>query len=199
VKRSTAVRHLVGLAEEGDRLAAMPNFEWPLREMWAADEVLESTATLDAVTVILMLGVPVDELPWLALHPAELAVAETLRLPKLPVQRYARSVDAPAWNPIHRRVVRFWDGTAGLDGEVIEALQAGKPVAGVEPPADEYLRQMGVEVTQCRAHLDMVLDRFWEPGWRRKHRAAGIYPEDHLWRAAQAVRDIEAALEHLAG
>lgn len=39
-----------------------------------------------------------------------------------------------------------------------------------------------------------MLDDFWEPGWRREHRSGGIYPEEHLWRAAQAVRDIEAAL-----
>lgn len=63
VKRSTAVRHLVGLAQEASRQAAAPGFDWPLREMWVAGEVLDGPLTLDVVTVILMLDVPGDELP----------------------------------------------------------------------------------------------------------------------------------------
>jgi len=42
-----------------------------------------------------------------------------------------------------------------------------------------------------------VLDHYWEHDWRREHRGDGIYPENHLWRASQAIRDIEAAIEAL--
>lgn len=78
-------------------------------------------------------------------------MADTLRLPKLLVRRYARPVGGRAWNPVHRRVARFWDATRGLDGQVIEALRAGQRVEGVKPLTDDYARQMQLELTQCRA------------------------------------------------
>jgi hypothetical protein len=43
-------------------------------------------------------------------------------------------------------------------------------------------------------HLRTVLDRFHEPSWRREHKGFGRYPEDHLWFAAEGVREIEDAL-----
>jgi hypothetical protein len=199
VKHSTAVRHLAGLAEEASRLAEVPNFDWPLQEMWAAGEVLDGSAPLDTVKVMLMLDVPVEELSWLALHPVAEWVAEMMRLPKLPVARHPRPAAGPAWNPLYVRVVRFWDSAAGLDGNVIEALRAGERVPGFEPEPGEYVRQMEAELELCRAHLDAVLDEYWERDWRREHRGYGIYPEDHLWRAAEAVRDVKAALDRTAG
>ncbi len=195
MKHQTAVQRLIGLAEEADRYAAMPGLDWPLHEMWAAGELLGGRATLDVVTVILMLDVPVVELPWLALHPSEQAVADMLRLSKLPVRRYARPFGGPAWNPLFRWVVRFWDVASGLDEQVTEALLEGERVEGVEPSTEECLQQMEAELIQCRAHLDAMLAHFWEPNWRREHRGGGIYPEEHLWRAAQAVREVEAALD----
>ena len=195
VKRSTAIRNLVTVAEAADHHAATAGLEWPLHQMWVAGEILDGPATLEVVSVILGLDVPAAELPWLALHPAEQVVADQLRLPKLPIRRYARPIAEPIWNPAFRRVARFWDVTTGLDQHTVEALESGDPVPAVEPTPDEYARQMTKELTRCRAHLDAVLDSFWEPAWRKAHRGGGIYPEDHLWRAAQAVRDLEAAVE----
>ncbi len=195
MKRSTAVRNLVTLSKAADRHAALAGLDWPLRQMSVAGEILDGPATLEAVSVILGLEMPADELPWLALHPREQAVADMLRLPKLPIRRYARPIEEPAWNPVFRKVVRFWDVATGLDRQVVEALDSGDPAPAVEPTPDEYVRQMTRELTRCRGHLCGVLDGFWEPAWRQAHRGGGIYPEDHLWRAARAVRDIEAALE----
>jgi len=33
--------------------------------------------------------------------------------------------------------------------------------------------------------------------WRREHRGFGIQPEDHLWRASEAVREIEDAMAQI--
>ena len=194
MKRSTAIRHLVGLAEESSRLAALPNFDWPVDEMWVAGEVMDGLSTFDGVTVILLLDVPAEKLTWLALHPIEAGVVESLRLSKLPVWHRMRPVGGPAWNAVERRVVRFWHASEGLDWQLIEALRLGERVEAVEVSADEYVQQMETELVGSRAHLKSVLNDYWKPDWRREHRGWGVYPEDHLWRAAEAVHDIEAAL-----
>ncbi len=49
-----------------------------------AGEVMDGLSTFDVVTVILLLDVPVEELTWLALHPIEAGVVESLRPSKLP-------------------------------------------------------------------------------------------------------------------
>jgi hypothetical protein len=41
---------------------------------------------------------------------------------------------------------------------------------------------------------DAVLDQYYDQDWRRQHRGFGVYPEDHLWRAGQGLREIEDAL-----
>jgi len=35
---------------------------------------------------------------------------------------------------------------------------------------------------------------YWERSWRRQHEGYGIHPEDHFWRAANGLQQIEAAL-----
>ncbi|MBA3267333.1 MAG: hypothetical protein H0T70_03610 [Acidimicrobiia bacterium] len=54
--------------------------------------------------------------------------------------------------------------------------------------------QFQMEMAVSRRHLDDVLDRFWDPDWRSQHRDPGP-AEDHLWRAAQGVRELEVAIE----
>ena len=51
-----------------------------------------------------------------------------------------------------------------------------------------------VLVAQCRRHLATILDNYHDRHWRRAHKGYGTYPEDHLWRAAQAVRELTDAI-----
>lgn len=168
--------------------------DWPLCDMWIAEEGLDAPPTLDVVTVVFRLDVPAEELPWLALHPMATAVEDALRLRKIPVWCRFRPIGWPSWNAIERRVARFWDVATGLDERVIETLEKGGLVDALEVSPDEYTRQMETELAISRSHLVAVVDEYWEPDWRRQHRGLGIYPEDHLWRAAEAVHELEAAL-----
>ena len=70
-------------------------------------------------------------------------------------------------------------------------------VSVVEPSDAEFSAQLLDELTRSRAHLRGVLEHFWDDGWRRDHRGSGVYPEDHLWRAARALVEIEDALAQL--
>jgi hypothetical protein len=69
-KRSTAIGHLVEMADvatEQLRLRDM-NIGWPLEELWVTGEVLGPIDALYAGSVVLVLDLPADELPCLALH-----------------------------------------------------------------------------------------------------------------------------------
>ena len=74
-----------------------------------------------------------------------------------------------------------------VGGDVLEGL----PV--VRPSDDQLRSQLAIEAVDCRRHLRHVLDHYWEESWRREHRGFGIQPEDHLWRAFEAVRETEDA------
>lgn len=200
MKYSTAVGHLQSLGEqatEGLRwgvVEAGPG--WPLAELWVAGELLEGPDRLERGEVVLMLEVPPEELPWVALHPAGEWVGEMVGLRKRPIAWWYRPLGYPAWNARHRRVVRFWTAAGGLDEEVIEHLRHRRldALEVVEPDPETLRRQLGAELAVGRRHLREVLDRYWDRDWRADHKGLGIYPEDHLWRAAEGVRQIEDAL-----
>jgi len=194
MKRANAVRHLVDIARDATRFDDLTYLDWPLREMWVGGDILDGPGTLDRVNLILMLDLPADELPWLAIPPTEQVVVQLLRLPKLPVRRYTRPISGPPWNPECRRVLRFWTLERGLDDAVVEALRSGHRLDAVEPDPTEFTRQMEAELERSRSHLDSVLDHYWKHEWRVEHRGDDIHPEDHLWRAARAVRSIQAAI-----
>jgi hypothetical protein len=194
MERVAAVRHLIDIARDASRFEDLSYVDWPLREMWIGGEILDGPETLHRVTVILMLDLPAGTLPWLAIPSEEQGVVQLLRLPKLPVRHFSRPITGPPWNPRCRRVLRFWTLESGIDGEIVAALVVGSRLDAVQPSDDEFAAQMRVELDRSRAHLDDVLSRYGEHVWRMKHRGDGIHPEDHLWRAARAVRDIETAL-----
>lgn len=103
----------------------------------------------------------------------------------------------PAWTYRQRRVVRFWSARDGVDRVVIKAFGPGTAVVALEPAAGEFAVQLGVELAAARAHLGVVLDRYWDQDWRRSSRGATT-PEDQLWRAATALVEIEGALSEAA-
>jgi hypothetical protein len=134
------------------------------------------------------------------LHPAAESIGSRLRLGKRPIAWVYRPTAWPEWNHQNRRLARFWSADEGHQADVLEALRQRRletlPV--VEALASDLLGQLTEELAASRHHLQQVLDRYWEPDWRREHKRYEDAPEDHLWRAAQAVREIEDALAELA-
>jgi hypothetical protein len=201
VKRSTAIGHLVEMAEvASERLTLRgTNIGWPLEELWVTGDLLGLADSMDAGSVVLVLDLPAGELVWLALQPEAEWVGEQLRLGKRPMQWCYRPRAWPVWNHQHRRLVRFWSADTGIDEAVIEALRSRRldrlPV--VQPSATELTDQLRHELKLSQRHLQAVLDGYWDRDWRREHTGFGEKPEHHLWRAATAVTEIRAALDDL--
>ena len=201
MKRSTAIGHLVEMAEVATERLRLRDTDigWPLEEMWVTGDLLGLADTLEAGSVVLVLDLSAEELPWLALHPAGEWVGEQLRLGKRPLRWCYRPLTWPVWNHEHRRLARFWSAAGGLDTSVIEALRSRRldRLALAEPSAEELAEQLPTELAVARRHLGAVLEAYWDHDWRRRHSGHDESPEDHLWRAATAVTDIWAALDGL--
>lgn len=196
MKRSTAIRHLVELADvasDGLRLITT-EIGWPLAELWVTGALLDPVDEIEHGSVVLMIDLPPDELPWLAVHPTAEWIGDRLRLGKRPLWWSYRPTAWPPWTYRDRRVARFWSATSGLDDEVIDALRTQRPLTVVEPARDELLAQLGIELVVAKAHLRSILDHYWDQDWRRTN-GHDTSPEDQLWRAATAVTEIEAALD----
>jgi len=194
VKRSTAVRHLREMAATATEMMRLRESEigWPLEELWIAGELVTGAQDIEAGAIVLMLDVSPQELPWLAAHPTGDWVGDRLRLGKRPFHWFYRPALWPAWNPAHCRVIRFWTAEAGLDQDALDTAGPARVIATPSPAAMTEQFQMELAVSQ--RHLHDVLDRFWDPDWRSQHRNPGP-AEDHLWRAAQGVRELEEAIE----
>ena len=105
MNRSTAIRHLVEMATEASNLLRLRETDigWPLDELWLTGSLLETEGDLDAGSVILLIDVLADELPWLAKHPTAEWVGDRLRLGKRPMLWCYRPSVWPPWNARHRR------------------------------------------------------------------------------------------------
>jgi len=197
VKRSSAIRHVVEMCAEATDCLTMRETDigWPLEELWVTGELLGTDREVDSGSVILRLDVPPDELPWLALHPGAEWVGQRLRLGKRPMMWCYRPLPWPAWNVSHRRVVRIWSAAAGLDEAALEALRSCEGLDVIEPTDDELRTQLVDERAVSHAHLHRIVDDYEEPEFRRRHR--GGQAEDHLWRAAAGLLDIDDGLAAL--
>lgn len=202
VKRQTAVRHLAEIADAATDLLRLSGTEigWPVEELWAGGDLLDDGLEIEDSAVIMVLDVPTDELPWLARHRAGEWAGERLRLPKRPFRWAYRPTGWPAWNHQNRRVVRFWTASTGVDHTVIDALRkAHRGLNAVEPSRERLAGQLRSEQQVSRRHLRQTLDQYWDRDWRRGHKGYGETPEDHLWRAAAAVSEIQDAIDELGG
>jgi hypothetical protein len=201
MKRSTAIGHLVEMAEESSAMLRLRDTDigWPLEELWVAGELLTDVPTLELGAVVLVLDVPAEAAPWLAVNPAGEWVGDYLRLGKRPMQWSYRPAVWPVWNHEHRRLVRYWSAGDGLDESVIDALRQPRldRLTVVEPEPAVLADRLREELVVSRRHLRETLDRYGNQDWRREHKGFGFHPEDHLWRAAQAVTEMTDALEHL--
>jgi hypothetical protein len=197
VKRSTAIRHLVEIATEATDLLRLRKTDigWPLEELWVTGDLLDTGGDLEVGSVILLVDVAPVELPWLAKHPAGEWVGDRLRLGKRPMLWCYRPSVWPSWNARHRRVGRIWTANAGLAEAAIDALRSGGDPGVVEPSDDDLRVQLLEERNASHAHLRQIVDDYWERDWRRRHR--GEDAEDHLWRAAAGLVEIDDALASL--
>jgi hypothetical protein len=201
VKFATSVGHLEDVGQQANDYLRLRDSDipWPLDELWVGSDLLDGRTELETTPLILSLDAPPDDLTWLALHPAGDWICEQLHLTKRPISwRYRPSV-YPAWNCRDRRVVRFWSAKVGYESDVIEALRGQRfdQLHVVTPSEAEFAGQLKIELEMYRRHLSNALDQYWEPNWRHDHKGYGLYPEDHLWRAAAAVREIETRLAAL--
>jgi hypothetical protein len=201
VKVATAVGHLMAMGETATERLRLRESDigWPLEELWVGGALLDKVETIESSDVVLVLDVPAEEVPWLALHPAGEWAGSQLRLGKIPFVWCYRPLLWPAWNHRYRRVVRFWSAKDGLDHDVVEAIRERRldDLVIVEPTTADLVEQLRAELDVSRRHLRRVLDGYWDSHWRREHRGYDGTPEDHLWRAAQGVREIEDALTEL--
>ena len=198
MKRSTAIGHLVETGEvSSERLRFRgTDIGWPVEELWVAGDLLGLADAVDAGSVVVVLDVPPEEAPWLAINPAGEWAGDQLRLRKRPLLWCYRPLGWPVWNHEHRRLVRYWSAEAGLDDSVIDALRTRHldRLDVVEPTAHELARQLRDELPVSRTHLRTVVQRYWDRDWRRQHKGYDESPEDHLWRAAAAVTEMQDAL-----
>lgn len=151
------------------------------------------------VLIVVRLDLPDDDLPYLSLHPAIAGWTSWLRLDKLPIDAHWRSQHVPAWDHAVTRVARFWSAATGTDELMIRRLEDRTvPDEMIESPAPEGLRDaLQAALPRSEQHLTEVLEGYWTRDWRRQHQGNGIYPEDHLWRAAEAVQSIRNTLHEL--
>jgi hypothetical protein len=197
MKRSTAMSRLGDVSDALDRAA-----EWPEVSVvggYVFGALLEPGAVLDRVEIALVVAAPADAVPWMA-RPARLeALAELLRLQKLPVLWWWRPVEWPVWNHTIRRAVRFWSANGGRDQRGFDGLAGGRlDTSEVAAPAirDDLLAQVVVERDTARRHLAEVTELFYDRDWRRECRG-GEYPESHLWWAAAAYLELDDAARNV--
>lgn len=204
MRRTTAVTQVAGFVEKADEVHRLPPgvltdvVDAKLVELWVGGAILENVERIDIYNIVLVLDARAEEVPWLALHPDGEWYADRLRLTKIGAPHYLRSTEH-LHNHELRELVRVWTRD-GSDNSVLDRLRRGElePTDISRPPDDATLAaQLETELAHCRQHLATMLDSYHEPDWRRAHKGFGVYPEDHLWRAAQAVRELTDALTAL--
>ena len=203
MRRSTAVKQVAGFVREADdlhRLAAdvlTDVIDATLAELWVGGAILGNVERVDTYHVVLVLNAPAEDVPWLVLRPDGEWYADRLRLTKVGAAWFMR--EQSVHNHELRELVRVWTPD-GPDEALIDRLRRSElaPDDISQPPDDATMaKQLETELAQCRQYLATMLDSYHEPDWRHAHKGAGVYPEDHLWRAAQAVRELTDALTAL--
>jgi hypothetical protein len=196
MKRSTAMSRLGDIADGLDRAAQWSGVTVVGGYVFGA--LLEPAAEIERVELALVVAEPPAVVPWMA-RPARLeALAELLRLPKLPVSWSWRPAVWPVWNHTISRAVRFWSSDGGRDQRAFDKLASGRlegVVVAMHADSGELAAQLLVERDAARDHLARVTALFYDCDWRRECRG-GDYPESHLWLAAAAYLELDDAVGH---
>jgi hypothetical protein len=201
VKRSTAIGHLVDTGEVASEQLKFRGTDigWPVEELWVAGDLLGPAETVDAGSVVLVLDVPPDEARGSrsilrASGPASSSGSGSAHCCGLTGRLRGRSGTTSI------------AGSHGTGRPVPDSTTLSSTCCGPggstastssSRPAAELARQLVVELPVSRRHLRTVVERYWDGGWRREHEGYDESPEDHLWRAAAAVSEMQDALDEL--
>jgi hypothetical protein len=196
VKRIRALHHLRTVAETCADMATRPESIFPLRvrELWAAGEILEPVDDLDAVTIALVVDLPVDDVAWLTEPSGAQHWAFAAKLQTAPVTVRWRSARAPVWNHVLRRPALIWDLDNGIAESTLDAIADGdtSEVRLEEPPADIATQRLAddlaVSLHALGARTAHYTDRRWKPG--------KLEPvADALWHASEGYLDLLKAID----
>jgi hypothetical protein len=189
MKWTRAVHHLEELAGYCVEMAERPTSIVPLRvvQLWAFGEILGEQRDLDRVGVVLVVDLPVEDVPWWSEPVGSQQWANATRLAKNPFSARWRSVRAPIWNHHVDRPALVWDTGSGVVEETLSALREGQGES-VRLPAPEDLRtrlddELAVSLGSLRALTRVYDERRWSPGKMTPH-------ADALWRASEGYLDI---------
>lgn len=112
---NTAVRRLRTIAEDCDRVGSLFDGEDGLVAVYAFGPVLDQPGQeLEAVNILLVLGLSAAELPWGVEPPGCTSLAHLLRLDKAPVLRRWRPAEWPVANHEIRRPMPIWSREDGV-------------------------------------------------------------------------------------
>ncbi|MBC6449853.1 DUF7711 family protein [Actinokineospora xionganensis] len=197
MKRVRALHHLRTVAETCADMATRPQSIFPLRvrELWAAGEILEPVDELDAVTIALVVDLPVDDVAWLTEPSGAQHWANAAKLQTAPVTVRWRSARAPVWNHVLRRPALVWDVDNGIAEATLDAIGDGHTAAVRldEPSADLMGRRLAddlaVSLRALGSRTVHYADRRWKPG--------KLEPvADALWRASEGYLDLLKAIDY---
>jgi hypothetical protein len=201
MRRSTAVNQVVGFVDEAEELHrhAAGLVDATLAQLWAGGAILEDAERIDTYDVVLVLDAPATDVTWLALHPAGESISDRLRLTKVRATWFLRSTEHGVHNHRLRELVRVWTPD-GPDDAVLDRLLRGElaPTDISRPPDDATMAaQFGDRAGAVPAAPRHDARQLPRPRLATRSQGLRRLPEDHLWRGAQAVREITDTLTAL--
>lgn len=205
MKRSTAVGHLVEMAERceevNDRLGVLYEEGPRITAFWAFGKVLDPEqrwTDKDRWTdAAIVLQLPEIELAWLA--PPEVApwIQQMAGWGKRPVVLMWRSADGPVWNHRIVRPMLLWDAAAGLRHHAIAVLRDGEDIEHHREPApspEELAGQMARQLEISLAAVRKAAHKFESHRWGR---GEVLGYADALFAATDGYLDLLSAWDDL--
>jgi hypothetical protein len=181
-------------------MTTRPATIFPLRvtALWAFGEVLDSQEDLAAVSVVLAVDLPVEEVAWLCSPAGAEHWSRATGLSKKPVAPAWRSSRAPLWNHHIRRPLPIWnehgiwDGTGDHEVDTLSALReaTAQSLRLPQPSPEEMASRLEAELACSLRALECAAagyrDRRFSPG--RLEPVA-----DALWHASAGYLDVLGA------
>ena len=196
VRRAKAVDHISTIAAEASR--PFPDDDNPVMvELWVHGDLLVPASTPDWIDLVGVLDLPPEQVAW-GTYPLAMYLEVGLRRwNRHSISWRWRPSAWPVWN--HRIVepVRVWTWADGVDEAALDALRSerydGLQRSGPDDD-DRLLEQLVIERDVGMQHLRELTEVFYDREFKRDHRGDGNWAEDHLWRAAWGLTDLDAAI-----
>jgi hypothetical protein len=202
VKWTTALKTLEDVADRCAHMQRQPEGIVRLRvaEAWVFGDLLgprrDDLPEADGVQVALVTNAAEEDSAAGTLPPAAGHWLAASGLETKPVVLWFRSDQAPVWNHVVDRPVRFWTAQDGLDHDVLVQLRGGDGES-LRPPApspaelhDRLVAERRVGVEALRRTANEYDEKRWSPGSPKKR-------GDALADAALGLLAVEDALERV--